>query len=574
MRARSRGRTLVTVIAALTGLAACDALDPTSFDRIRQSSEIVVAQNPSGGNGATGFGGVLLGFGTTLPDTVTPSRLLRASRFAVSAGASGPYSVFPVFDESVLDQRSTTGLYVTAGPSPRYNGCVAAQFCGVGSSVSFAATPVWHQDAASTRYGCVIVPSGNAIVDGRLGTFHEQVQVRCEPSSMSIQPIDVPAERVELGASATSLPADHPLGAAIFGAPLDNSGDGRLYRLEDYPINGFIGVDLLGTPVGAGIGRVMSSVALADGTILLATTGHGRPDDPVVVVATIDPGGAATLRACLRGHGTQFGSALAFGNFDADGVPDLAIGAGVWSSELAGSQHVDQPIALYSGGQLINGRALGCEDPPATPLAPARTLACASDPSAGFACAATTNDSYTGFGSSLAAADVNGDMHDDLIIGAPLANVRGGGAGVVEVLAGGTSFDALGATDHAFLTYSSVGAGAHLGAAVSTVPGVDRAEIVAGAPGASHVAVFFCSGLRGDRPQDFAGMAGVTHGCVIAPRVTADVDAGRPTFDGGTPVDAGTDAGASDGGDDAGDVDAGAQDADVDADVDAAVDAG
>ncbi len=573
MRTRStRSVLLLGVLSGAASLGACDALDPTSFDRDRETAEIVVEHNPGGGTGATGFGTVVYGFGTLLPDLATPARTVRASRFAASAGAGGPYSVFAAFDERVLDARSTTGLRVSAGPDARYNGCVAGLFCGIGSSVSFAATPVWHQDAATTRAGCVIVPSGNAIVDSRTGDHREQVQVRCEASSTQIQPINVPVERVEFGASATSLPAEHPLGAAIFGAPGDSSGTGSLYRLDDYPLNGFVRVDLPGTPVSAGLGRTLASVALADGTILLATGGQGRPNDPLVVVITLDASGTTVVRACLRGQGTQYGSALAFGNFDMDGTPDLVVGAGAWTNEIAATQHVDQPIALYSGSDLVSGHARGCEDPPSTPLAPARRIDCLADPGAGFACAATTNDTYTGFGASLAAGDVNGDHHDDLIIGAPLSGVRAAGAGVVVVLAGGTSFAALGATDHAILSYASVGTGAHLGASVSTVPGVDRFEIVAGAPGASHVALFFCSGIHGDRPEDFAGMSGVTHGCVIGPTAVPDVDAGRSPLDASPATDAALDAGPSR---DAGVGDAAIPDADVDAstgdaDVDAA----
>lgn len=573
-------RDVVVLVGIGLTITSCDAADPASWARVRDDAEIVVVGGAGGGTGATGFGAVLLGFGTTMPDLGHGTRLLRASRFAASGGAGGPYSVFPAFDEYVVDSRTTTGPVPSVGHDPRYNGCVAAQFCGDGSSVSFAATAVWHQDPTTTRTGCVVVPSGNALIDSRLGDHHEQVHVRCEPTSAQIQTIDVPVERVELGASAASLPTDHPLGVAIFGAPGDAMGNGRLYRLDDYPVIGFIPVDLPGTPVGAGLGRTLASVALADGSILLATAGDGRPDDPVVVVATLDPAGGTVVRACLRGRGTRFGSALAFGDFDADGAPDLAVGAGVWLSEQAGTQHADQPVAIYAGSDLLGGRARGCEDPPATSLAPARSIDCLGDPTVGFTCASTTNDAYAGFGASLAVADLNADMRDDLVIGVPLSNVHAGGAGVLVVLAGGTSFDAIGRDDHAIVTYSSIGTGAHFGATVSTVPGVDRAEIVAGAPGAGHVALVFCSGLRGDRPQDFAGMSGVTHGCVLGAHPQHDVDASSPTFDAGPPVDAGVDASRVDaGGLDAGDVDAAGVDAGddaggLDADVDSGVDAG
>jgi hypothetical protein len=178
---------------------------------------------------------------------------------------------------------------------------------------------------------------------------------------------------------------------------------------------------------------------------------------------------------------------------------------------------------------------------------------------------------YAGFGASLAVGDVDADGVDDLIVGAPHASVRAGGAGAVVVLGGSRSFDTLG-TEHAVLTYSSLRAGARLGTAVATVPGNGRDEIVAGAPGTGNAVVFFCSGIPGDLPADFMGMAGVTHGCAVAPTPAGDPDAGLTPFDGG--IDA-----SAMGPTDAGSVDASADtsvtdDADVDADIDAGVDSG
>ncbi len=569
---RSDTRTLAPLGAALGCLGAsalaagCTAADPTAFNAFRDTTAIVVS------HGAPDYGTVLVGYDTLVPDATTPGRLLRASRYAASGGPGTGYSIFGAFDEVVLDQRTTLGLRPAAGPDPRINGCAGSQSCGEGSSASIAAMPLWHQDATVTRYGCVVVPSGNVLVDSRGGQYHEQVHVRCESSSSSIEPLEVPVEGVDFGASAASLPPEHALGVALFGAPGDASRAGSLYRLDDYPRKGFSRVDLAGTPPGAALGSVLAATGLADGSVLVATTGFGRAGDPVVVALTIDASGQGTLRACLRGRGARFGSALAFGDLDGDGTPDLAVGAGVSQLVLVGAESQDLPIQLYDGSELVAASAAGCEDPPSSTLSPAHALECASDVSRGYLCATDPQRSYTAFGASLAIADVDVDGFQDLIVGAPYASTRVGGGGAVLVLGGTGHFDTIGSMEHSVLTYSSVTGNAHLGTVVATVQGADRREIVAGAPGQRSLVLFYCSDIPGDRVADFVGMPGVTHGCVVAPSPHGDVDASVQPMDAGVgAVDAAMDDAAMD---DAAADDAGQDDAAIDDDAARGDDAG
>ena len=117
--------------------------------------------------------------------------------------------------------------------------------------------------------------------------------------------------------------------------------------------------------------------------------------------------------------GDVFGSALAAGDFDGDGFTDLAIGSRgetVGSVTEAGAVHV-----LYgsSGGLTGIGSRLFTQDSPGI---------------------GSTVEELDGFGSSLAAADFNGDGADDLAVGVDFERVGTiEGAGAVNVLYGAST---------------------------------------------------------------------------------------------------------------------------------------
>ncbi len=112
--------------------------------------------------------------------------------------------------------------------------------------------------------------------------------------------------------------------------------------------------------------------------------------------------------------GDQFGYALAFGNFNGDLWPDLAIGA-PGESEIGTTE---------SGAvHILYGNAIG--------------LSAANNQFLTEGVTGANVDAFDRFGTSLSAGDFNGDGRDDLAIGAPLDNSQGvANAGEVTVVYG------------------------------------------------------------------------------------------------------------------------------------------
>jgi hypothetical protein len=449
------------------------ACDPTVFDRQRGDAPVFVVRAPAGRTGA--FGATLTAYTATVGGR-------RVSRYAVAGGPSSEYNVYFGFDGDDSDARSRIHEGIA------FTGC-DQEDCGVGSGASIAAFPEWRGISGSVARGCI------AVAATETGLVH----IRCEESERPevVQTVAGPPGE-EFGAAAVGIPIPHhALGVAVFGAPAADSGSGGVYLL---PGDGTtpVRIDLRGTgaPTGARLGSSLAAIGQDTRSLLVALGTRSETRDHVMVVAiTREPDGTITVepRACLEGE-SGWGRALALGDLDRDGLPELIVG-------MRDATSNPQRVEVYSGTDLTTGvRPCGSAQPMA-----ARVLMCSVFQTDDVPCAEGTSE----FGSALALGDFNGDGMTDLLVGAPGAAPRGHReAGAIFVLAGGNSLSALGA-QHAALFPSSVRPGMRLGDSVAALRGRGRDEIVGGAPRAAEVHIFLCSGLGGDRPDDIdAGLRG------------------------------------------------------------------
>ena len=131
------------------------------------------------------------------------------------------------------------------------------------------------------------------------------------------------------------------------------------------------------------------------------------------------------------GEGDLFGSAVAAGDFDGDGISDASVSAAYESFGF-------DPAGANGGGvEVLYGSRSGLQ---------------ATDPDDQFFTQDTPDDTSDGFGSAFAAGDFNADGFPDMAIGIPQDDVDGQAVeGSVEILYGGTKrLDDLGADDAYF----------------------------------------------------------------------------------------------------------------------------
>jgi len=298
---------------------------------------------------------------------------------------------------------------------------------------------------------------------------------------MSIERVMGPSGS-RFGASVAGLPS----GDLLVGAPMGGTG-GAVFRVS--ATGGVTELELAAART-SGVSRIGARLATSPvigGGVIAAITATGGVQRRVIV-AELDAAGTATLLGCLDDTNTAFGSVVAVGNLIGDDdVPDVVVG------DDAALPARRESVRIYDGAAL---RAAGG----ACPAAVTPTIVSCVD-TRGVACVGS------GFGSSIAIGDIDGDRDGDLVVGAPEAEFDGvANAGAVWLFPGNaTSIESSGAD---VLTDSEPETAARLGASVALIGTranalptggyAQRSEVAAGAPGSAEVFVFACSGLSGD----------------------------------------------------------------------------
>lgn len=413
-------------------------------------------------------------YGLTLATVSGPGVDGDVSRFAVGAGADSATQVFEGWTGTRVALRSLIEF------------CKFDGDCEDPIGTSLIGLPSWRGDEGGL---CFLAAGGGFY---RVECLSPLLEEELDFGGLAAGA----AQAIGLGAAMAPLvDGDDPtpsatFGVAVAGAPAASGGTGQLFGVLDDGTVTAISPPMGVLDPGSQLGAAVAATRAPGGDFLVAAAAPGNPTGtpalaPRVLVFALS-GASAELRACLPAPAgaeqTGFGGALAFGDVDGDGVPDLAVGA-----------EADAPIAaegvfVFGGADLPAAPVQDGDPCPGWGAAPT-VVACAED-LRGVSC------DGNGFGDAVALGDVDGDGDDDLVVGAPLSDVDGAGSsGAAYVFPGGPG--GLVAADAAILLDSSPEADEELGRSVAMLPSnlgaAPRDEVLIGAPRGARFYAFLCT---------------------------------------------------------------------------------
>lgn len=468
--------------ASLLLCASSAACNFTEFDSYPDNAPIRVYGTPSKYK-APGYGRELVSFQTGSDDD--------HSVLVASAGRDTP----------VVFERAWNGKKLTDDAFMR---CRTKDDCknGAGVGGTLIPFPHWALGTPQAESGCIFSPADpKAFVFCDSNTNANQ--------SFELDVGDVAGSGFSLFFGGAGLPSEHPLGVVLFGAYAvsDRSGAaarGRVFAQPDFqPPGGPSDDDQVPPPEelplrdpGTGelfaddaeagdLGYAISLAEDADGNLLIAVA---QPAQQRVIVASYARrGGSLVTRACLQspdGSLDSFGKSLVVGDINKDGQPEVIVGTTPEDSA--------ERVWLYRGVGLPDqdDSATECAEWGNKPIE--------------VTCAEGIGDvrcEDSAFGAAVALGDIDGDGFNDLIVGAPHAQVGSASqAGAVWLFPGGADSSRDGGLDldRATNLVADKKERALLGATVSTLHTKDRDEPAAGAPGEDRVYTFMCSALEED----------------------------------------------------------------------------
>jgi hypothetical protein len=423
-------------LAAVVAIAGCSW---TRFDDLEENASVLVLKQPSG----------LSGFGAALATAADGNRVL-----VLVAGGSKTSSGAAVFE---LGQGQDASLDAFDIGQCNTNDCVLAR--------TVAALPVAQSPSGLAKSACWVTGfQKQPAADPGLAVSCTETGTQRFIYTLSL-PATVDADQDELNLASESLPTvGSPPAATALIAGIPKLGGGSSGAAVGFAPASTAPINLVPATNAETFGAAVA-VLRTGGTRRFLV---GAPDRAELWV--FDESGQEL--GCLSSD-PGFARTLATGDVDGDGAEDV--------------------VAATAGEvRVLRGSAIATLSQPGAcqPLE-------ASDVLVTLRCRASSDVDGCpgGFGDAIAVGDIDGDGDGEVAVGAPQAKVRGAGAaGAVYV------FDAeIGSANPEFVTeerfLASAGSGDRMGSSVAFAPQKGRHLLVAGAPGAGKVAIFYCSRL-------------------------------------------------------------------------------